>query len=202
MNKLKNILEQVKLWQLMLAFVVSLPISAWLLRQNNLEMIELREAVILADEATGDIEQVEPALIDLQNYVTSHMNTDLGQPLELPGVYNRAVKQIQNNLKSDTVKRAYRQAELQCSRPSIPISNQAQCIQDYVISRGGPAAQSLVFPPKERFSYSFISPRWSLDLAGLSVLISALLGLAIIGQLLLEFAAPRIARSLTDDDLR
>lgn len=201
MDKLKNWFKNVKLWQLGLAFVISIPISAYLLRQNNLGMVERRDAVILADETTGDINKVEPSLIELRDYVSSHMNTDLGQPLELPGSYNTAVKEIQKNFKDPTVHRAYRKGEIACNKPSVPLNTQAQCIQDYVLNHGGSAARSLAFPPKEQFTYSFVSPAWSLDLAGLSVMITVLLGALIIGQLIAEFAAPRVFKSLSDDDL-
>ena len=81
------ILRQVKLWQLLVVFIVFASASAFFLRQNNLQMIELRNLVKKADEENKDIDQ---ALINLQHYVTSHMNTDLGDGIALQYSYERA----------------------------------------------------------------------------------------------------------------
>ena len=76
------------------ALILSLPLSAFFLRQNNLKMLELRDEVVRIDAQTGDLEQIAPALDELRSYVLTHMNADLGDNgLQLPGAYNVAVEQ-------------------------------------------------------------------------------------------------------------
>ena len=199
--KLGNQFKQLQLWHLLAALLLSVLASVWLLRQNNLQMIELRDQVVLIDEQSGDITQIEPALDNLRNYVTGHMNADLGQPLELPGSYNQAVRDMQHQLHSSGAKAVFRKALHSCDRSSVPVSAQAQCVQDYVNVHGGNIVGQLDWPTRELFVYSFVSPAWSFDLAGLSVLTSGILLLALLVFAGLEYGWPRAAAYLTKDDL-
>src|SRR5690242_3786879 len=70
------VLRRVKLWQLFVLFVVMLMLTAFLLRQNNLHMITLRNLVKQADEQNKD---VPGALTNLRNYIVTHMNTGMGE---------------------------------------------------------------------------------------------------------------------------
>ena len=187
-------------------FILSLPLSAWLLRQNNLKMIELRDAVVLIDARTGDIKQIEPALLEFREFVLSHMNANLpnNKPLELPGSFNKAVDQARARASvGDANQQVYQQAQAECEKLEIPLSVRAQCIQDYVLANA-PAGEEptlIEFPPKEQFSYNFISPRWSPDLAGLTVLISFFLGVVAVSKYLLDSVYPRITSSIQNDPL-
>jgi hypothetical protein len=157
-------------------FIITLPLAAYFLRQNNLGMVERRDDVIRIDQQTGDLSKVEPALNELRSYVLTHMNADLGAPVEFPGAYNKAVEEARRQAEGSGSANGevYRRAQAACEDPSILLSARAQCIQDYVVDNAPPGsdAQALDFPPKELFSYSFLSPAWSFDLAGISVLLS------------------------------
>ena len=157
-------------------FIITLPLTAYFLRQNNLGMVERRDDVIRIDQQTGDLAKLAPAISELRGYVLTHMNADLGSPVELPGAYNTAVEAAHAKAERSGSANGdvYRRAQLVCEDPSILLSARAQCIQDYVLENATPGsdAQTLDFPPKELYSYSFISPAWSFDLAGLSVLLS------------------------------
>ena len=98
MNKIsETVSNKIHTWHFLVAFVVLVPVSALLLRQNNLTMIELRDEVLRIDDETGDIEQVAPALEELGNYVLNHMNTNMGR-LELPGTFDSAFDEIQRRV--------------------------------------------------------------------------------------------------------
>lgn len=145
-------------------------ISAWALRQNNLKMIELREKVLIADETNGDI---EGTLNELNSYVINHMNTSLGQPLELVSLYNREYqKRVQQNGNVDNS--VYEAAERKCTDPSTPVTVQAECIQNEVSKSLQGSDDIEVNLPTELFSYNFVSPLWSADFAGFMVLLTTI----------------------------
>lgn len=156
------------------ALPILVALSIWLLRQNNLTMVELRQTVIKVDTETGDINKVEPHLVALGNYVLGHMNTDLGGPVELPGSYNTAVERAREKAEASGTAsgEVYKKAQQRCENPNIPLTARAQCIQEYVLSNAAPGvdAKELEFPDKTLYSYSFAAPRWSADWAGLVVL--------------------------------
>jgi hypothetical protein len=55
---------------------------------NNIGMVQRREAVYTADK-TGDNTVTQNRLYDLQRFVSSHMNTDMGKGVFLTATYNR-----------------------------------------------------------------------------------------------------------------
>ena len=82
---------------IILLFVAgSFAVSLYALRQNNLQMNELRTAVLAADKK-GNNKQLIAALSDLRRYVLRHMNTGLQpegskfseKPIQLPYKYYR-----------------------------------------------------------------------------------------------------------------
>ena len=104
LQSIESSIAKLRWWFLIPIIAALLALSAWALRQNNLKMLELRDAVVLVDQDSGDINEITPVLEELGNYVLSHMNTDLGGPLELPGTYNVAVEQAR-----ERADHAYRQ---------------------------------------------------------------------------------------------
>jgi hypothetical protein len=192
-----NKIQNYKWWQFGLIFLMTLPLTAYLLRQNNLQMLRLRDAVVEIDQTTGDIAKIEPALTELRDYVMTHMNATLPAPLELQGSFNNAVerarKQAEQSGQADGG--IYRQAQAECERPEIPLSVRAECIQNYVISNAEPGSepQQLDIPPKEQFTYNFVSPRLSIDLAGLATVISLSLLLLTLTKFSLDYVVPKIS---------
>ncbi len=145
------------------------------LRQNNLEMVRLREAVHAAD-ATGS--GVEEALQALRKHVYGHMNTDLTSgdnaihpPIQLAKTYERLVAgerarvaAINDEVSADAVRIC------EASFPAGQIQARAQCVQEYITKNSSKENQSV---PKELYQYDFVSPFWSPDLAGWSILASS-----------------------------
>lgn len=160
-----------KPWYFLALAIISTLLCVFALRANNEHMVELRDAVYRADKNNKD---VVSALRNLQSYVTSHMNTDLssGQgavypPIQLKYTYERLVKAQQDAQSSGQL---YTQAQHYCEKQnSVDFSghNRVPCIEQYVVSHGGAKPATI---PDALYKFDFVSPRWSPDLAGWSLL--------------------------------
>lgn len=141
-------------------------------------MVRLREAVFKADETGGNVEK---ALAELREHVHGHMNTDLSggqfsiddKPIQLKHRYDKLadreekrVEKLNQGIKAD--------AERVCAarHPGGGFNSpRVACVAEYLRQNG-------VEPkpvPSELYKFDFVSPRWSPDLAGWSLLASAVL---------------------------
>jgi hypothetical protein len=190
-----TVIRPVKVWYLAVLLVVSIGISVTALRSNNLTMVGLRDEVYQADEQNGD---VEGALLRLRTYVHSHMNTDLSggdnavyPPVQLKYTYQR-LKQAEQDRVKQASSQVYTDAQVHCERlyPSS-FSGRARipCIEQYVADH---VVEEKAIPDA-MYKFDFVSPIWSPDLAGFSVLVSGLLLLLLI----LRVAAGRLLPRLT-----
>jgi len=169
-------LERIPYWGLFIAGVLLLFVSVFALRANNQTMIELRQAVFTADEQDGDVEK---ALTDLREYVYSHMNTSLTSgdnairpPIQLKYRYERLViaEQAKQNTDNETI---YTDAQNFCEQQiSTGFSgrNRLECIKTYIDTNGIKTTEVNI--PDDLYKFDFISPSWSPDLAGFSLLAS------------------------------
>lgn len=180
-------LEYVKTWQLVLLLILSLFVSATFLRLNNVGMIERRHAVEAADKST-DVNSVSDALFDLQRYASVHMNADSGD-VYLVETFNRDVERIMKealarNSKENNVLQL---ADAAC-RPRFYTTSQAYilCVRDEQAKYPEAANPSddVQFPDPSLYKHSFVSPRWSPDFAGWSVVVSIVLLLMVIVRFL------------------
>jgi len=144
------------------------------LRHNNEHMEQLKQAVYTADKDDGNVQQ---ALDNLQAYVTANMNTNLSTgagsvypPIQLEYTYLRLAKaQDQSVLAAD--KGLYTEAEDYCQQldpTDFSGHNRVPCIEEYVTSHGAKIAPI----PAALYEFDFISPTWSPDLAGWTLLIT------------------------------
>ena len=171
-----RLIRAVKVWQLILLLLALVGASAYLLRQNNLEMVALRDAVKVADEENGDTKQ---ALLNLQRYVTAHMNTSLGDGIVLQSSYKRAYDVAAQKAVSagNPASKIYAQVELQC-RPVFARTHSfpayTQCAREKLssLAPGQDTLSSFHAPSTDLFRYNYLSPVWSPDLAGIAVLAS------------------------------
>ncbi len=164
-------LEPISPWFFLALAVVFAVISVGALRQNNIRMLELREAVYVADKEEGD---TELALRELREYVHGHMNTDLTAnsngiypPIQLKYRYERLVAAEKTRV-SKANQAIYTNAQAFCERrfpAGLSGSGRIPCIQEYV-SRNGVKEQTI---PDVLYKFDFVSPRWSADLAGWSL---------------------------------
>ena len=190
-RRLLRRIQRVKTWQLIILLLLGMLLSATLLRLNNLGMDERRRAVIAAD-ATGNSETLRKAVVELQRYVTRHMNTSLGNGFYLTQTYERdrdaalAVAGTETNPNSAV----YQQASIECrsrfqgGRESFR-NDYVKCVIDRVASLSPQTEATLNLPKPEAYKINFVTPVWSLDLAGLAVAFCVLVAAVILGRLLL-----------------
>lgn len=180
-------LKRVKTWQLLVVLILLAFISATLLRLNNVGMLQRREAVLNAD-SSGDKDATANALIQLQQYSAAHMNANTGV-FYLEGAYKQEVKAAYKkaaeysdpsgnvNVKADAICKPkftqYSQAYTDCfaaalkTFPDAPDPN-----------------KTIKFPDTNLFRHEFIAPRFSLDFAGLSIVICIVIALMIVVRLI------------------
>lgn len=181
-------LQRVKTWQLVILLLLVGLIAATFLRLNNVGMVERRAAVLIADE-TGDVEATKSRLFELQRYVTSHMNADMGA-IYLEHQYKRdGQKAIEaaSSSGSNANGNIHKKAQEVCA-PRFRGYSQAylQCTVDY-LGQFAPAnnpQSSVQMPKPDAYRHSFASPLWSPDFAGWTVLVCVVIILMIIGRLI------------------
>lgn len=185
-------LHRLRMWQLLIVLLFGMLVAATLLRLNNIGMIERRDAVIKAD-ASGDVQATKKALIELQRYVSGHMNTSLGNGVYLSKTYerDRAAALQAATSGSNPNSSVYQQASVECqSRFQGGVesfrNDYVQCVIERVnaLGSGQDPASGINLPRADSYRYDFASPRWSLDLAGLAVLFCAIVLLAIVTKIL------------------
>lgn len=154
------------------------------LRQNNLTMIRLRDKVYEADKNNSD---VETPLRNLRAYVYAHMNTDLASgsngirpPLQLKYRYERLTQAEKDRVAAINAK-IYTEGQRYCETlypADVSISGRARvpCIQNYV-TQNGVKADSI---PDSLYKFDFVSPSWSFDVAGWSLMAGFVSLLAVI----------------------
>lgn len=155
-------------------------IAIFALRANNTKMIELRDAVYTADRSNYDVE--EP-LRNLREHVHGHMNTNLTNgenaiypPIQLEYTYERLVEREQGKLKGTDV---YEKATKYCEArfPAGQLANgRVQCVAKY-IEDNSELGNEVIEIPEDLYKFDFVSPTWSPDLAGWSLLLAALFGI-------------------------
>jgi len=184
------VLRQVKTWQLVAVLVVLGAASAFFLRQNNLQMIELRNLVMQADEQNKDI---PVALNNLQSYIATHMNTGMGdRGIYLEHSYQRAYDAaVQKAASSGSASAVtYQEADKGCQSlfsKTASFPAYIQCVTDKVAATGAAAdpVASIQAPSADIYRFNFVSPAWSPDVAGFTLLATALVALIIAFRLVL-----------------
>jgi len=147
-------------------------------------MVELRSKVFAADEQDAN---VEAALRDLREHIYNHMNTNLNAgantvypPIQLKYRYDRLVSEQQ---KSGDNSEVYSKAQQFCEQGNQQFSggNRVACIEQYVTQNGGTPQAAI---PESLYKFDFVSPRWSPDVAGWSLVITGILLVAATGLLI------------------
>ena len=201
-------LEQIKTWQLVVLLILSGFMSATFLRLNNVGMIDRRDAVKQAD-VDGDETVIAKRLYDLQRFVASHMNTDPGSvPLEhsYKRAYDRALQefeaQIASQSNNNTVAevRAYCDAQAQQGGWGRFLASAdpryVQCINDKWNEY--PSAENVNYhfqaPSTAPYYHTFVSPRWSPDFAGWSLVVTGIIALIIVVRFIILVILRRLIK--------
>lgn len=180
-------LRQIKVWQLIVLLIIVGFVAATFLRLNNIGMIERRNAVLSADEA-GDSESTILRLYDLQQYVATHMNTDLGRGVYLEATYNRDLQEWQSSQygAKNPNGNIYQKAQEVCA-PQFSYYSSAylQCTTNELAKYPAAAdpAGDTSKPRQEAYIHDYESPVWSPDFAGWSVVACAVIAVAIVVRL-------------------
>lgn len=153
--------------------LVTTAVCAYSLRANNLEMVRLREALYRADESG---QQVDIALNNLRSYVHSHMNTNLTTsegiypPIQLKYTYERLIK---SQAPDSANAKIYQEAQAFCEQQNptgFSGRGRVPCIEQYVAEHGATDSGDVDEIPSDMYKFDFVSPSWSPDLAGWSLL--------------------------------
>jgi hypothetical protein len=173
-------------WYFFAVAAVSLVIAVGALRHNNLTALKLRDEVNKVDQANGD---VETALRNLREYVYGHMNTNLSSgpnaikpPIQLKYRYERLLEAQKGSSDANTAK-VYTDAQNHCEQlfpRGLSGSGRIPCVTEYI------ASHNVAVPtiPDALYKFDFVSPTWSPDLAGWSLVIftlTLLIGLGLLG---------------------
>lgn len=161
-------------------------IAATFLRLNNIGMDQRRAAVIAADEA-GDTAAIAQRLYDLSRFVSAHMNTDMGKGVYLEHLYSLDTKKMLDGASDATSANGniYKKAQDVC-RPQYTVYSTAylQCTLSELAKY--PAADTLTsdikLPQPDDYRHVYVSPVWSPDFAGFSLLVCAALTLVILSR--------------------
>lgn len=154
-----------KVRYIFLASIIFAILSIVGLRLNAEKALDLKNQILDKDNQAQD---AKADLEELRQYVFSHMNTST--KVELVASYNRAVEAA----KSGQNNSVYAEAQANCDRRGVSSVAQAQCVQEYLAARVAPTEPSV---DKTPYIYSFASPSWSFDLAGVSLLLSIILAI-------------------------
>lgn len=178
-------LQRIKTWQLIILLILASFVSATFLRLNNIGMVERRDAVYTADNA-GDDKIIQSRLYDLQRHISAHMNTGMDNGVTLAATYNRDNQELLKKASNDTNSNGniYKQVQEICA-PKFSYWSQAyvQCVTDELGKY--PAGHDLINSvklPAEPYTHNFISPLWSPDFAGWSVLVCVVILIMIIAR--------------------
>jgi hypothetical protein len=189
-KKILNYLWRMPYWVFLVAFIVSGYMSIVALRHNNEIMINLRNAVYQADKKGGNI---EAPLDNLRKYVYGHMNTSLSSggnaikpPIQLKYTYER-LQAVQTKQTDAVNTQVTIDAQNYCAaqNPGYDAATKSRrfdCARDYLSSHTAQASPI----PTALYEYDFISPSWSPDLAGWSLLTTGLFFALFIISLALE----------------
>lgn len=181
-------LQVIKTWQLLVLLLLMLFVSATFLRLNNTGMIQRRNAIESADKA-GDAQEITSRIYDLQRYSAAHMNADTGI-FYLQEQYDRDVKAAlaAADGESSTGDNSPQARADKICNPNLQIHGYSQAYQDCMLRELSKAGQvvdpsSIRLPSPALYRYEFLSPLWSVDFAGISVLVTLLIALLIVARL-------------------
>lgn len=152
-------------------------------------MVQLRSAVFKADEDNGD---VETALRNLRQHVYGHMHTELRSgttgvtseaPIQLVHLYNRLVEAEKTRVSAVNATLQQKATETCEARyPNKLSGNRLTCVQQ-ILEQEGVREKTI---PKELYTFDFVSPPFSFDLAGWSLIATTGLGIWLLGRLVLH----------------
>ncbi len=189
-------IRPVKTWWFLAGLVLCAAICGLALRHNYATMVKLRTQVYTADANNVD---VVGALDRLRAYVNTHMNTNLETgdgvypPIQLTHTYDR-LKKAESDRVSAATQQVYTDAQHYCeglypANQSISGRLRVPCIEQYVKDHVV-VAKTI---PDALYKFSFATPRWSPDAAGIFLVLS----IVFLALTVLRFIAGRLLERVT-----
>jgi len=202
----------VRSWQLLLILIPLLFVIATLLRLDHLKMVELREAVLVAD-ASEDDAATSAALARLQEFVTTHIVVNAVEhngvqsltfgtgPFYLEHQYlraaNAAIAAAEANLSSDAnpYGNIYAAVSAICRPQAIANGwawnnpNYLNCwtseLAKYPASDNLDANLTAAVPSTELYRHEFLSPLWAPTWSGFTILVALIIIIIIVIRFLI-----------------
>lgn len=197
-NKNTNV-EKRLIWRISIfsiATIICAGLFVFGLIQNGNESVRRYNSLIAVDSAGGD---VQTALDELRSYIYAHMNTEIGgpngiyPPIQLKGTYERLVEKEKERV--DAINASlYSEAQKYCEKngsQGFSGRNRLDCIRSYV-DKNGAEAQPI---DDSFYKYDFVSPRWSPDLAGFSLIALIVCGLGLVYSIVMYFRTRHLVHS-------
>ncbi len=200
MKKIRFRLKKFRTWWLLVILAPLLFVDATLLRLDHIRMVELRTAVLLADEAEAPDEEIVEKLTALKEYTLSNIVInavdDNGEqritfgtgPFYLEHQYiraaNRALEEAEKNLASDANPNGnvYALASDVCRAQALANGwtwdnpNYINCmvseIQKYPAADEIQDTMIASLPSTELYRWDFVSPVWAPTLTGFMILVT------------------------------
>lgn len=195
LKKAEARLERFATWKLAVLLILVGFISATFLRINNVGMVERRNAVINADKA-GDEAAIRERLYSLQQYAATHMNADPGS-VALTEQYKRdsmkareAAVQNTSGLSDSNVNQKVAEVCDQRAKNegwrSWGDPRYNTCTEEEFKKYPGAEtlADSYDLPNPDLYYYRFVSPAWTPDFAGFSLLACFIILVMIVARLI------------------
>lgn len=152
-----------------IALAIILAVVAVLgMRHNNITAHDM-QAEIIARDMEG--EEVEEQLRELEYFTHNRMNATAPGRMEvfLQGSYEQAVADAEAAADQAVGGEVYQQAQSACEEEGRDPRDVAECAQDFISERLGDEQPEADIPEEADYTYTFISPRWSPDIAGLPI---------------------------------
>lgn len=156
---------------IVLAFVL-LVAGLFGMRQNNINAYEM-----WSDIHSGDPEELSASSEDyeeLERFVHSRMNASgpAGMEVFRQDLYSDALQDYEEDVAEQSVGGGvYEEAVAECDREGQSPTENAECVQQFVESRLDDEAEiQIAQPDSQDFTAKIYSPRWTPDLAGISLL--------------------------------
>lgn len=176
-------IQRVKTWQLLIILVLSGFLTATFLRLNNIGMAQRYQSVLTADKEGKD-DDIANRMYDLQRYASSHMNAGVEQ-FDLTRQYERDVQKIIEAATNDSNPNGNVNAKAEAiCHPQFALWSPAyvRCFTDE-LAKFPPApnpADNVVLPNPALYRHAFVSPLWSPDFAGFSLLVFLIIAAVIV----------------------
>ncbi|MEX0748889.1 MAG: hypothetical protein WD467_02675 [Candidatus Saccharimonadales bacterium] len=144
--------------------VILLGVAILGLRHNNITANNMKLRLIERDRSGEDVRpEVEGTLRD---FVFTHMNASIN--IVLVGEHARASAQAQASTDDTVDGSLYDEAVRVCEEDRGHVTENAQCVLEYVDSRSSEVAE-VELPDIKNFSYTYHSPLWIWDTPGLAL---------------------------------